>query len=121
MKVTLLLVVGLWLLLSVCPNLPAQPVPHHFSSITVLAHNTVTLSLEGSVSNMFNLSGTISNQFIQMFDLYTVEASTNLMDWAPLALLLRTNNNHVWFFDTYLKGEAPPFPTNPEIYNVQRK
>jgi dienelactone hydrolase len=28
---------------------------------------------------------------------------------------------YVWFFDTYLKGEAPPFPTNPEIYNVQRK
>ncbi len=27
----------------------------------------------------------------------------------------------LWFFDTYLKGEAPPFPTNPEIYNVQRK
>ena len=27
----------------------------------------------------------------------------------------------VWFFDTYLKGEAPPFPTNQEIYNVQRK
>ena len=27
----------------------------------------------------------------------------------------------VWFFDTHLKGEAPPFPTNPEIYNVQRK
>jgi hypothetical protein len=26
-----------------------------------------------------------------------------------------------WFFDTYLKGEAPPFPTNPEISNVQRK
>lgn len=27
----------------------------------------------------------------------------------------------VWFFDTYLKGGAPPFPTNPEVYNVQRK
>jgi len=27
----------------------------------------------------------------------------------------------LWFFDTYLKGEAPPFPTNLEIYNVQRK
>jgi len=27
----------------------------------------------------------------------------------------------VWFFDTFLKGETPPFPTNPEIYNVQRK
>jgi hypothetical protein len=32
-----------------------------------------------------------------------------------------TLNCAVWFFDTYLKGEAPPFPTNPEIYNVQRK
>ena len=28
---------------------------------------------------------------------------------------------YIWFFDTYLKGEAPPFPTNPEIYNVSRK
>ena len=28
---------------------------------------------------------------------------------------------YLWFFDTYLKGEAPPFPSNPEIYNVQRK
>jgi hypothetical protein len=27
----------------------------------------------------------------------------------------------LWFFDTYLKGEAPPFPANPEITNVQRK
>ena len=27
----------------------------------------------------------------------------------------------LWFFDAYLKGEMPPFPTNPEIYNVQRK
>ncbi len=27
----------------------------------------------------------------------------------------------VWFFDTYLKGETPAFPTHPEIYNVKRK
>jgi dienelactone hydrolase len=27
----------------------------------------------------------------------------------------------LWFLDTYLKGASPPFPTNPEIYNVQRK
>jgi hypothetical protein len=27
----------------------------------------------------------------------------------------------LWFLDTYLKGETRPFPTNPEIYNVQRK
>jgi hypothetical protein len=27
----------------------------------------------------------------------------------------------LWLFDTYLKGEAPPFPTNAEIINAQRK
>jgi len=27
----------------------------------------------------------------------------------------------VWFFDTYLKGATPAFPTNAELINVQRK
>jgi pimeloyl-ACP methyl ester carboxylesterase len=27
----------------------------------------------------------------------------------------------LWLFDTYLKGEGPPFPTNSEIINVHRK
>jgi hypothetical protein len=71
----------------------AQPVPHHFSGIAALPDRTITLSLDGSVSNMFSLSGTISSQFMQMFDLYAVEASTNLAEWTRLALLLRTNNN----------------------------
>ena len=31
-----------------------------------------------------------SDQFRQMFDLYVVEASSNLVDWTPLATLLRT-------------------------------
>ena len=56
-------------------------VPHHFTGITVLPDKTAMLSLDGSVSNLFNLSGTISNQFMQMFDLYPVEASSNLLDW----------------------------------------
>ena len=42
---------------------------------------------------MFNLSGTVSNQFLQLADLYVVEASTNLTDWTPLARLLRTNSD----------------------------
>jgi hypothetical protein len=80
----------------------AQPVPHHFSGITVLPDKTVTLSLDGSVSNMFKLSGLISNQFQQTLDLYVVDASTNLTDWTPLARLLRTNNdpNPLVFQDT---------------------
>ena len=79
-----------------------QPVPHHFTGLTVLPDRTVTLSLDGSVSNMFHLTGTISNQFQQMFDLYVIEASTNLRDWTRLALLLRTNNdpNPLLFHDT---------------------
>jgi len=93
MKPTNLFLFGLGLLLSVRPSLWAQPVPHHFSGITALPDKTIALSLDGSVSKMFNLSGTISNQFMQMFDLYAVETSTNLMDWSPLALRLRTNNN----------------------------
>ncbi len=27
----------------------------------------------------------------------------------------------LWFFDTYLKGEAPAFPNNPEICSLRRK
>jgi hypothetical protein len=67
--------------------------PPHFNSISLLSDKTVTLVLDGSVSNMFNMTGTISNQFMQMFDLYPVEASTNLQDWTRLAMLLRTNND----------------------------
>ena len=34
---------------------------------------------------------------------------------------LAMNACRLWFFDTYLKGETPPFPNNPEIYNVHLK
>ncbi|MBU6402565.1 MAG: hypothetical protein KGS61_19780, partial [Verrucomicrobia bacterium] len=42
-----------------------------------------------------------------------------LPDGRPMGVAI--NACLVWFFDTYLKGQTPPFPTNPEIYNVQRK
>lgn len=81
----------------------AQAVPHHFSDISVLPDRTAMLSLDGSVSNIFpNLPVAVSNQVRQMFDLYPVEASTDLADWTRLALLLRTNNdsNPLTFQDT---------------------
>ncbi len=34
---------------------------------------------------------------------------------------LAINACSVWFFATYLKGETPPFPGNPEIHDVQKK
>ncbi len=93
MKTPTKLVLQGLLLLALRASLCAQPVPHHFSGVSRLADGTVALSLDGSVSGMFNLTGTISNQFMQMFDLYPVEASANLNDWTPFAMPLRTNNN----------------------------
>jgi len=93
MRPSYLLVLGVGLLLLTPLPLSAQPTPHHFNGLTVLPDQMVTLSLDGSVSNMFNLSGTVSNQFLQLADLYVVEASTNLTDWTPLARLLRTNSD----------------------------
>ncbi|MCI0542099.1 MAG: hypothetical protein L0Z50_43465, partial [Verrucomicrobiales bacterium] len=99
------------------PELCAQPMRHHFSGVAVLPDQIVTLTLDGSVSNMFNLTGTISNQFMQMFDLYPVDASTNLLDWTRLAVPLRTNNNPnpLLFQDTNAAGLDRRFyrtPTN---------
>lgn len=101
MRASGLLVLRLGLLLLVS-NVSAQPVAHHFSGIAVLPDKTVTLRLDGSVANMFSLTGTISNQFMQMFDMYAVEDSANLVDWARLASLLRTNSdpNPLQFHDT---------------------
>jgi len=53
---------GLGLLLSNRLDLWAQPVPHHFSGLTVLPDRTVALSLEGSVSNMFTLPTAVSHE-----------------------------------------------------------
>src|SRR6266436_2592219 len=91
-KPTTLFLLGLALFPPAGAKLNAQPVPHHFSGITALPDKTL-LSLDGSVSNMFNLTGTTSNQFMQLFDLYVVEGSRNLADWTRLAILQRTNNN----------------------------
>jgi hypothetical protein len=68
--------------------------PHHFDRIAVAPDQTVTMSLDGNVANLIpGLSGTLQSLLNQMFDLYLVEASTNLTDWTRLATLPRTNNN----------------------------
>ena len=81
-----------FLSLAMALNAYAQPVPHHFSGIGRRADGTLELSLDGSVSNMLNLSVTISNQFMQMSDMYLVESSPDLKVWRPFASLLRTNS-----------------------------
>lgn len=93
MKAFKLLILGLGLSLPLRPSLWAQPIPHHFSGMTVAPDKTVTLTLDGSVSNLFNLASSISGKFMQMFDRYVVETSTNLTDWTRLVTLLRTNSD----------------------------
>lgn len=45
------------------------------------------------------------------------------MDMTPTSrsAALAIDAGTLWFFDTNLKGETPPFPTNAEVVNVQRK
>jgi dienelactone hydrolase len=93
MKTITLGLLALGVLLHDRPNVWAQPVPHHISGITIFPDKTIALHIEGSVSNMFKLTGTISNRFMQAFDLYPVETSTDLVNWTRLGLLLRTNND----------------------------
>ncbi len=85
---------GVLFVVLTCLSVRAQPEPHHLENIGLLPDRTMSLRLAGSASNMFpDMPVTVSNQFRQMFDLYLVEASTNLVDWERLALLPRTNSD----------------------------
>ena len=55
--------------------------PHRINSIRPGSGGTMLLGLTGSVSQSFS----------PYFDLYLLEASTNLQHWMPLPPLLRTN------------------------------
>ena len=75
-------------------NLWATGVPHHFGGIGIDADGIVTVQLEGSVSNLFGaLPLSVATQYLQMFDLYVVDASPDLVHWTRQATLLRTNGN----------------------------
>ena len=49
-------IIFLTLLLGPEPVLWAQPVPHHFTGLTLLPDQSALLSLDGSASRMFNLT-----------------------------------------------------------------
>ena len=75
-------------------NLWAAGVPHHFDGISINTNGLVTVQLEGSVSNLFPLLPlSVSTQYLQMFDLYVVDASPDLMQWTRQTTLLRTNGD----------------------------
>lgn len=59
----------------------AQSSIHRFGAITLQSNRTISLELLGDAPSAF----------LNYFDLYPLEASTNLADWTPLWTLVRTN------------------------------
>lgn len=59
----------------------AQTSDHRFDVITAQSDRTISLKLLGDVPAAF----------LSYFDLYPLEASTNLADWTPLWTVVRTN------------------------------
>ena len=57
------------------------PTVHRLDGIIANPDHTISLSLAGVVPNVF----------APYYDIYPIEASTNMVDWSPLATLLRTN------------------------------
>ncbi len=62
--------------------------PHRFDGVRVFPDGSVTLTLGGG----FTPGLSLSNRFVPYLDLYPIEVSSNLVDWAPLTLLVRTNS-----------------------------
>jgi hypothetical protein len=75
-------------------DLWAAGLPHYFGGIGINTNGIVTVQLEGSVSNLFgSLPLSVATQYRQMFDLYVVDASPDLMQWTRQSTLLRTNGD----------------------------
>lgn len=91
-----------------CPPSAAQtPVPHSFQSIAITPDGAALLSLAGRPAALFR----------NYYDLYPIEHSANLLDWAPITTLLRTNSitNLLEFLDRNSAHQLTRFyrtPTN---------
>jgi len=70
-------------------------------------HNLSGIQVEPGGSASLSFAGETTASFAPYYDLYPLETSSNLMDWAPLATLQRTNTA----LDTlrFLDADAPQF------------
>jgi dienelactone hydrolase len=84
-----------------------SPTEHAFNSIQVSPNRSASLSFTGDTTL----------PFARYYDLYPLETSSNLVDWAPLTLLQRTNGepDSLDFVDTHASNFSQRFyrtPTN---------
>src|SRR5262245_63970790 len=61
----------------------AQTDPPRLTGVMAMPDRTVSLAVAGNAPTIF----------WSYYDLHPMEASTNALDWAPLTILLRTNNS----------------------------
>lgn len=94
---------------TVCDTTEMQP--HRFDNIRVSPEGIVSLTLGGGYTPGVGLS----NRFQPNFDIYPLEASTNLVDWVPLKWLVRTNasTNALTFVDSEANGLTQRFYRTP--------
>ena len=78
--------------------------PHGFSSIQAESNGSVNLSFKGETTALF----------APYYDLYPLEASSNLVNWAPLAMLQRTNTA----LDTLQFLDADPQQFSKRFYRT---
>jgi dienelactone hydrolase len=71
-----------FLVLSAASRTFGQPGPHRIAAMGTMPDRSGWLELAGAPPQQFN----------PYYDLYPLEASENLSDWSPRALLLRTNS-----------------------------
>lgn len=105
------------------PIITSQTFPvHGFERITANPDRTISL----------NLTGVVTTTFLPYYDLYTLDASTNLVDWSPLGVLERTNNSsnalsyldfdgtnfEKHFYRTHTNALITPFPKPTGPYPV---
>jgi dienelactone hydrolase len=88
-----------------------EMLPHRFESIQVSREGVLALTLGGGYTPGLGLS----NRFQPHFDIYPLEASTNLVDWIPLKWLVRTNasTNAVVFVDSEANSFTQRFYRTP--------
>ncbi|HXJ60123.1 MAG TPA: hypothetical protein VNU68_26045 [Verrucomicrobiae bacterium] len=114
-------VFGATVQLVTCIGSVAQTDPPRLTGIMAMPDRTVWLAVAGNAPAIF----------LPYYDLHPLEASTNAVDWAPLTILLRTNNSanraayldfdavhHVArFYRTFGSHLPTPFPkpTGPYI------
>src|SRR5262245_43846312 len=83
---------------------------------TVGSHSISRVALESGSAVALTLTGTPPSAFQRYFDLFPLEASTSLVEWQPLATVVRTNvTNDVLYLDTAAAGQSMRFyrtPTN---------